>query len=211
MAPKKLSEYERKRLENIKRNGEMITCLKIHSRVDELSAATKRQRVQNKSYKVSPKKKSKTETPIVIRRSLRTRLVPSDSPNFKKLPHELGPLRMRDAYRGASTDRRLIETILGVSKKSHLSYSGSSVKGIDKGSKKSAKVVSGRIFSLRFFPSADMRMVVVGNRSGAVGLWNVDSGEEDGDGIYVYNPHSGPVGGIAIQPFLLSKYFDKVV
>ncbi|XP_059635356.1 uncharacterized protein LOC132277514 [Cornus florida] len=264
MAPQKLTEYERQRLENIKRNGEMLASFKIHSKVNELSAATKRQRVQNKSYKVSPAKKPKTETPIVIRRSLRTRGMPPDSStagglkddfDFKETPNktlksqttpkkssrELGPLSMKDAYRGTTSDRTLIETILGVSKKSQLCYGDNLVKGIDEGSRdwimglpeneklgypirvsssidlesleleeeSIARVVPGRIFSVRFFPSADMKMVVVGNKFGDVGLWNVDSSEEDGDGIYLYSPHSGPVSGIAIQPFSLSKMFTS--
>lgn len=45
MAPEKLSEYERKRLENIKRNDEMLAALKIQSKAADLSAASKRQRL----------------------------------------------------------------------------------------------------------------------------------------------------------------------
>ena len=44
MASQKLTEYERKRLENIRRNDEMMAALKIHSKATELSAAAKRQR-----------------------------------------------------------------------------------------------------------------------------------------------------------------------
>nr|POE90425.1 hypothetical protein CFP56_66053 [Quercus suber] len=44
----KLTEYERKRLENIRRNDEMMAALKIHSKATELSASSsaKRQRYQ---------------------------------------------------------------------------------------------------------------------------------------------------------------------
>lgn len=37
MAPPKLTDYERKRLENIRRNNEMMAKLKVHSKVSELS------------------------------------------------------------------------------------------------------------------------------------------------------------------------------
>ncbi|KAA8522906.1 hypothetical protein F0562_009329 [Nyssa sinensis] len=70
-----------------------------------------------------------------------------------------------------------------------------------------ARVVPGRILALRFFPTNDMKMIVVGNKFGNVGFWNVDSNMEDGNGIYLYRPHSGPVSGIVIQPFSLSKMF----
>ncbi|KAA8535293.1 hypothetical protein F0562_030296 [Nyssa sinensis] len=247
MAPQKLIDYERRRIENIKRNDEMLASLQVHSKINELSAATKRQRVQR------TEKKSKTEAPIVVRQSLRTRGMQPDPSTagglkdesvdilkvyklrIKKSPRESGPLSMKDAYDGTTSDRKLIETILGVSNKSHLS----SIEGIDGGScnsivgvlenenfrypsrvrgsvdlgslkleeKNIARVVPGRILALRFFPSTDMKMISVGNNFGYVGFWNVDSIKEDGDGIYRYHPHSGPVSGIVIQPFCLSKMF----
>lgn len=45
MAPKKkMTEYERRRLENIRRNDEMMAALKLQSRAAELSATAKRQK-----------------------------------------------------------------------------------------------------------------------------------------------------------------------
>ncbi|KAL2549026.1 WD repeat-containing protein 76-like protein [Forsythia ovata] len=44
MTDQKITEYERKRLENIKRNNEMLSVLKIQSRISYLSAFNKRQR-----------------------------------------------------------------------------------------------------------------------------------------------------------------------
>jgi len=41
MAPQKLTEYERKRLENIRRNNEMMAALKVHSKATELSIRPK--------------------------------------------------------------------------------------------------------------------------------------------------------------------------
>lgn len=139
-----------------------------------------------------------------------------------KSPSEKGPLSMIDAYKGQAPDEKLKQTIMIVSKKPQFSNIKSSVKGID-GEMKTrvlgsvdleslklepenvARVVPGRIMAMRFFPCADMRMIVVGNKSGDVGFWNVDSGKEDGDGIYVYHSHPGSVSGIAIQPFSMSK------
>lgn len=89
-------------------------------------------RVETKSYKVSPNKKPKTETPVIIRRSLRTRglppeargvdddLVDSDakmsktpSPSKSSPRNHLGPISMQDAYCGTGSGRDLIETIVG--------------------------------------------------------------------------------------------------
>ncbi|XWS70364.1 hypothetical protein CRYUN_Cryun03dG0041700 [Craigia yunnanensis] len=136
MASQKLTEYERKRLENIKRNAEMVAALKIHSTAATLSATNKRQSA--KTYKVSPVKKPKTETPIVIRRSLRTRgMTPGDfcenfdknpksvSPLKPKSPRVSGPISMRDAFGGDKMEfnQMLIETILSTANKIQLGVS----------------------------------------------------------------------------------------
>ncbi|XP_071699168.1 uncharacterized protein [Rutidosis leptorrhynchoides] len=68
-----------------------------------------------------------------------------------------------------------------------------------------ARLVPKRILSVKFFQSEHMRMVVVGNSHGDLGFWNVDSDNEEGDGIYKYHPHFAPVSSIVIQPFSLNK------
>ncbi|WVZ11049.1 hypothetical protein V8G54_015579 [Vigna mungo] len=66
--------YELKRLQNIRRNDEIMAALKLRSKATQLSNF-KRQRVEAKSTRVKSEKKPKTETPVLIRvrRSLRTR------------------------------------------------------------------------------------------------------------------------------------------
>lgn len=44
MAPQKLNDYERKRLENIRRNDEMMAALKLHSKATQLSNFKRSQR-----------------------------------------------------------------------------------------------------------------------------------------------------------------------
>ncbi|GKD95761.1 WD repeat-containing protein 76 [Tanacetum coccineum] len=61
------------------------------------------------------------------------------------------------------------------------------------------------IRSIKFFPSTDMRMVVVGNQLGTIGFWNVDSEKEGGDGIYTYHTNPGLVSAILIQPYSMNK------
>ncbi|KAI3771822.1 hypothetical protein L6452_02991 [Arctium lappa] len=231
MAPERVTEYERKRLENIKRNDELLASLNIHSKLADLSASAKRQREHTKSYKVSPEKKLKSETPIVIRRSLRTQGKQPDSTTIPKSlvipknpPHQLGPITMADANTCSESNQVLVQKILSVCKDPQLKDGdgdgdgGCANKGIGlrvKGSidlesmelapENIARVVPGRILSVKFFPSADMRMVVAGNKFGDVGFWNVDSQNEDGDGIYTYHPHPAPVSGILIHPFSMNK------
>ncbi|KAL6973912.1 hypothetical protein U1Q18_028097 [Sarracenia purpurea var. burkii] len=261
MASQRLTEYELRRLENIKRNDEMLASLKIHSKARDLSAATKRQRDQTKSYRVIPEKKSKIESPIVIRKSLRARGIPPDvstasglkddydetlrrtpksNPNRSPSPAEPGSISMRDAYCGVASGKKFTDTLLGVLKKTQFCCSDGS-EGIGGGSCNStmgvnengnlgypirvsgsidletlrlkqenvARVVPGRIMAVKFFPSMDLKMIAVGNKFGNVGFWDIDGKVEDGNGIYLYQPHRGPVSGIVIQPFSISKVYTS--
>ncbi|CAA7020004.1 unnamed protein product [Microthlaspi erraticum] len=72
------TEYERKRLENIRRNDEMLAALNVRAKASNLAAAIKRPREESKSFK-KKKTTSKPETPVVIRQSLRTRGLNPDS------------------------------------------------------------------------------------------------------------------------------------
>jgi hypothetical protein len=184
---------------------------------------------------VSPEKKPKTEKPIVIRRSLRTRGMPPDYLDSKGLedlvetaakvtkssPRTLGPLSTRDAYRGTGSDKVLIERVLGVSRKPYEEFGDKNGGGSMRGACGSgscmelgalslkpeniARVVPGRIMNVRFFPCKDARMVVVGNKFGNIGFWNVDCDMEEKDGIYLYHPHPGPISGISIHQHCLPK------
>lgn len=68
-----------------------------------------------------------------------------------------------------------------------------------------ARLVPGRIMAVRFFPCNDVRMVVAGNKFGNVAFWNMDSKGEEGDGIFLYHHHTGPISGILFQQSCLSK------
>ena len=202
-------------------------------------------RVVTKSYKLSPEKKPRTQSPIVIRRSLRTRGMPPAYSDFKALDdtveatpmaaktltqsnpsaRDLGPLSSRDAYRGTGSDKLLMERILSVSKKPSEDFGyengGDSIKGVcdrlELGSlslnpENIARVVPGKIMNVRFLPCSNSKMIVVGNKFGDVGFWDVDSSMDKEDGIYLYHPHPGPISGISIQQQCLSKviWFEKI-
>ncbi|KAK2358045.1 WD repeat-containing protein [Trifolium repens] len=233
MAPPKLTDYERKRLENIRRNNEMMAALKVQSKAAQLSNHTK---VVTKSYTVKSEKKSKTQTPIVIRRSLRTRGIPPDSkgldldatsdsnsvthnsPNkINDFVQTLGPIPMKDAYKGVDdSDRSFIESLIRMSDKE---FSEEELNGHAKKKKiecsleleslsldpeNIARVVPGRITQMRFCPSNDVKMAVAGNKFGDIGFWNVGQSE-----IFLYHPHQAPISGILFQPHCLSKIYTS--
>ncbi|KAK9947395.1 hypothetical protein M0R45_003021 [Rubus argutus] len=255
MAPQTLTDYERKRLENIRRNEQLMASLKLQSMATQLSHSIKRPRADIKSYKVDVEKQPRTQDPTVIRRSLRTRGLPADAKGLgdddspesptspEASPRNLGPLSMRAVHNGVSSDRALIETILGIEMKPQMGgsvkgefgrFEGENISGAVKGigglikkeengvesdlklesltlnQENIARVVPGNVSNMRFFPTSNLRMVVVGNRAGNVGFWNIDYKEEGQEsGIYVYHPHSGIISGISIQQHCMSKIFTS--
>ncbi|XP_065848528.1 uncharacterized protein [Euphorbia lathyris] len=259
MAPSKLTEYERKRLDNIRRNDEMLAALKICSKASQLSASSKRHRVESfKSFKVSPeKKKPKPDSQIVIRRSLRSRGMPPEdgesleTPNKIQMPSSvekpsppvMGPFSMSDAYCGTGSDRPLIDTILSLQKKPlvdrcepvkmeqsdeilHTSVKKESFEREIKIEKKEvescvdlwsmklkpeniARIMPGRIMVVKFLPCNDVKMIAAGNKMGNVAFWKPDSLDEEGDGIYLYHPHTAPISQILFQQSCLSKIFSS--
>ncbi|KAL4571397.1 hypothetical protein LXL04_018156 [Taraxacum kok-saghyz] len=225
MASQELTEYERKRLENIKRNDELLASLKIHSKLADLSASSKRRREQARCYRISlQKKKAKPETPVVIRKSLRAQGIKpdfSETPKEKtspkkimplKSPRELTPLSMRDVSISSKSDEPLVQKILSVSRPKGATMgvecrvrASIDLDSMELMPENIARVVPGSILSVKFFPSADMRMVAVGSKFGDLGFWNVDSENEDGDGIHMYRPHPASLSSICIHPFAMNK------
>ncbi|KAK1395913.1 DROUGHT SENSITIVE 1 [Heracleum sosnowskyi] len=224
MESKKVNKYEEQRLANIKQNANMLAALKIHSTITQLNDLSKRHK---RKYTKKPRNDSH-----VVRTSLRCRgiapqEIPTKTPKIRQSPIssvlEPGAVKMRDAFVNSSglDNCKLIERILGVSKNSYVGYStdnalevtekGDNSTALDSlrlGPQKIARFFQGKIFSLRFFPSNDKRMIVVGGDYGNLGFWDVDS-VDDGDRMYVYRPHSGPVSGIVFQHFSTSKIFTS--
>ncbi|CAH9110494.1 unnamed protein product [Cuscuta europaea] len=145
--------------------------------------------------------------------------------SLSNLVREPVPINMKDAYRGVTTgsNQQLIETIKSLSRKPKLDEKADlepNFCDVNKMTRPScsvdidvlrlepesiARVVPGRILDVKFFPATEMKMVVAGNMHGNIGFWNADAKEEDGEGLYVYQPHSGRVSGIVIEPFTRSK------
>ncbi|MED6146439.1 hypothetical protein PIB30_034554 [Stylosanthes scabra] len=191
-------------------------------------------RVTTKSYVVKPEKKPKSENPVVIRRSLRTRGIPPDCkgldaetldslPDLHNSPAKtkpsvktLGPLPMSDAYTGDDdSDRQFIESIVGMAKKEAQEggldgrdeLRGSlEIGSMDLDPENIARVVPGRITAMRFFPSISVKMVVAGSKFGNLGFWNV--GDDEGR-VYLYHPHPAPISGILVQSYCLSKIYTS--
>ncbi|AAF14658.1 Contains similarity to gb/AF092102 G-protein beta subunit git5p from Schizosaccharomyces pombe and contains 2 PF/00400WD domain, G-beta repeat domains [Arabidopsis thaliana] len=131
------TEYERKRLENIRRNDEMLAALNVRAKASSLLSAAKRSRDDSKSFK--KKKPKPASTPTVIRMSLRTRGLNPDSAGLpdgfsdfrmgsqithnqpspqKQSPRLLAPIPFESAYEGYGSYTQLVDTLLGIESKS---------------------------------------------------------------------------------------------
>ncbi|WCJ29850.1 DNA damage-binding protein CMR1 [Euphorbia peplus] len=240
-----LTEYERKRLQNIRRNVEMLGALKVTSKASQLSASCKRHRLQ------SVKKKLKPDTPLVIRQSLRRRGMPPHlldiptPPSVHKPKPVTGPVSLTDAYSGTGSDRALIHTILSLQTKPRGESAVPIKEEIDRcGSAKvepsddtlvklecgteienkevescldlssmklepqnMVKLMPDRIVVVKFVPSNDVNMIATGDTLGNIAFWKPE--EEEGDGIYLYHPHTALISGILFRQSCLSKIFTS--
>ncbi|XP_078439667.1 DROUGHT SENSITIVE 1 isoform X2 [Wolffia australiana] len=209
-----LTEYERRRLENIKRNEEMIASIK--RKANDLSTLIK-------SSKRKPHRIAKPgKTPVVLRRSLRSRGISPDSAQETAIPttpsppvslaKQKGPLRIVDDFVAT-----LAATILDAEENAPLHRRVESLQNeVESWNPASAlslvpentrRLLAGRILTVCFFPFLDRRLLAVGDKYGNLGFWDADFGESEGDGSYVYTPHSAPVSGISLHPFSSSKVF----
>ncbi|CAA6661656.1 unnamed protein product [Spirodela intermedia] len=196
MATAALTEYERRRMENIRRNEEMIASLK--RKAEDLSAIVK-------ASKARPHRPAKPHQPaVVIRRSLRCRGIPPEqSREASDLPAPSSSSKVHDFRHGGECAPAPEEEACGGKWGSwdpatSLTLVPENVR----------RLLPGRILTVCFFPFGDRRVVAAGDKLGHLGFWDGDFGEGAGDGSYIFAPHTAPVSGISFHPFSLSKIFS---
>ncbi|XP_037486803.1 DNA damage-binding protein cmr1-like [Triticum dicoccoides] len=207
-----LTDYERLREENIRRNEAILATLR--RKADELSAAIKssskrgRGRLSNQ-----PRKKPAAKTsPGELRRSLRlSQLPPSHSPDAEPTP---GP---PPVPRSTSFSSLLASSI--IESASLAPPAKARADGFDAGKElvltpaNVRKVVPDRILGVRVLPLVDRTVVAAGNKLGNIGFWVVDGMVEDedddgADGLFEYLPHRGPVPAIVAHPAAPQKIYS---
>ncbi|KAL6639976.1 hypothetical protein ACP70R_022286 [Stipagrostis hirtigluma subsp. patula] len=207
-----LTEYERRRQENIRRNDAIIASLRRQAA--ELSASLRpAKRPKKQPPRASPAR------PVVLRRSLRTRGLPpsgsSDAAAASSPPAPPTPTKPRDARFSSS-----LASSLRAAAELPAPREGEApaADGFDAGSgmvlrpADVRRVVPERILSVRILPLADRTVVVAGNKLGHIGFWDVDGVVEDeedsADGVFEYFPHRGAVGSIVVHPAAPRKIYS---
>uniref|UniRef100_A0ACD6AFB5 Uncharacterized protein n=1 Tax=Avena sativa TaxID=4498 RepID=A0ACD6AFB5_AVESA len=204
-----LTEYERLRAENIRRNDVILASLR--RKADELSAAIKSSSSAKRGRFGQPRKKPTAPSPpTVLRRSLRlSQLPPSHSPDAEPTPGP--PPKARSTTFSSSLASSILDAV-------SLPPGAAMVRADDFDAGKELvlmpanvrKVVPDRIFGVRVLPLVDRTVVVAGNKLGNIGFWDVDGVVEDegADGVFEYLPHRGPVPAIVAHPSLPHKIYS---
>ncbi|XP_064201917.1 WD repeat-containing protein 76 [Anguilla rostrata] len=198
-----LSPYELKRLENIRQNQAFLTAIEL----PQANAALKRKPSPG-GIKREKAKVSKQEV-LPLRKSLRLlkkdaeiRLLPEPQSSLQQVevrerpegPVSMAPVNMEeDSLLPASLLELWNERFTMVTKKKwNLKEYEASLKGMGLSEERVVKVVKERVYSAAFHPCARRLLLAAGDRSGRVGLWDVE-GDWGDDGVLLFEPHTGPV------------------
>ncbi|NXA18590.1 WDR76 protein, partial [Ibidorhyncha struthersii] len=208
-----LSAYERKRLKNITENAKFFAALKLHESAARLhQIATKRQ-----SHVTKRAKPKKAEDETVRRRSMRLqRVEPSGIPvvempaqpaaeEYPQVP--AGPLPMvpEDQMENSKLTEGLLTTWMRISEVLLVTANYFWIKyqdGLNSmvlSEDNIKKVVKYRVCSMAIHPSESIIFVAAGDKSGQIGLWNVNCKSEEGAPVFI--PHSYPVSCMHFSPF----------
>ncbi|NXT51160.1 WDR76 protein, partial [Pluvianellus socialis] len=210
-----LSAYERKRLKNITENAKFFAALKLHESAARLNQiATKRQPHVTKRAK--PKK---AEDETVRRRSMRLqRVEPSGIPmpempaqpgaeEYPQVPAGPFPMVPEDHVENSKLTEGLLTTWMRISEVLlvtitnvlvMLSRYQDSLNSMVLSEENIKKVVKYRVCSMAIHPSESIIFVAAGDKSGQIGLWNVNCNSEGG--VHIFVPHSYPVSCMHFSP-----------
>ncbi|KAK5604914.1 hypothetical protein CRENBAI_006508 [Crenichthys baileyi] len=208
-----LSEYELKRLENIRKNQAFLSSINLLQAREDLHQTTRPKpsqrglRSQPALKEVLPPRKSlrlqnkpaEKMTPLKEFTALFPR---DDMPRVFKKP--AGPLLMNPLNQDESfkLPPQLLELCSEDTKerKRNLDLKEyiSALKSMTITEDNVVKVVKDRVFSAAFHPCSSSLLMAAGDKWGKVGLWNLGA-EWGDDGVLLFEPHSRPVGCMAFS------------
>ncbi|KAH9627056.1 hypothetical protein KSS87_023744 [Heliosperma pusillum] len=212
-----MTEYERRRLENIKRNGDMLSSLNINSILADPSFKRPRPGTPREWHKRVYERS---------RSSLRTKGIPASNPSGLSYDKPCkvttpvsnnGPITMRNVYKGDEESHySFVERLRAVEMNSGTNVGRVSVQEPVKlesfklESENVTRIVPDDATVIRFLPTSDTNLVVGGSRSGFLGVWEATSRDADkfGKAVHFYRPHSSIIYGISVHPFSPTKIYS---
>eukprot|EP00043_Microstomoeca_roanoka_P003319 m.43234 g.43234 ORF g.43234 m.43234 type:complete len:657 (-) comp12012_c0_seq2:40-2010(-) len=217
-----ISDYEAQRLRNIQRNAELLTMLNLQPASTEVLATPseqerEKQRHQKKASK--PKKKSPSlpmrprsrrlqgldveGNPLPLAETTAAQTAAAErewTPPEGDIDALQGPLDDELEDETKATRQWVLDTIKGYG---HLktkvgACSSSKLRRLRLKESAVAKVVPERIFSIAFLPMADRILVMAGDKTGHVGIF--DPRLETDNATVSFRPHVRPVSSIHVNP-----------
>uniref|UniRef100_A0ACD5TWW6 Uncharacterized protein n=1 Tax=Avena sativa TaxID=4498 RepID=A0ACD5TWW6_AVESA len=193
-----LTDYERLRQENIRRNEAMLAS--VRRKADELSAAIRPAKPKRARPMHQPGKKLHAPT----RSSLRSAGLPP-------------PYLLPESH-STHLSSSLASSILGAASPAP-AEAKTRADDFHAGKELALKpahvrkVVTSSIKSLRVLPLVDRTVVAAGNKLGNIGFWDVDavSEDQDGDGtgnVFLYSPYRSPVAAIVAHQAAPQKIYS---
>ncbi|KAM7436162.1 WD repeat-containing protein 76 [Porites harrisoni] len=229
-----LSDYEKMRLENIRRNQAFFDGLNLtQAKFDFNVSMTPQSTSKVKQRGLARPKKNPREAPMLpTRQSLRLRNKDPDGVTLPDLPikqepvdehpRKVGLLEMKPCNDVEETEAQEftdeLTVLANMVKLQKSEEKNDEVKETDVESYKKtlqrlkireghvAKVVPDRIFSIAFHPARCKTLVFAGDKWGKIGIWDVGSSKGD-DGVYLYEPHSRPINCMLFDPSNCGKLY----
>ncbi|XP_065655742.1 WD repeat-containing protein 76 isoform X2 [Hydra vulgaris] len=217
----KLSEYESTRIENIHRNKQILQSFNILEAKEQYNF-TKPRTEKKKSFDVGLKRMLNEKIPLPRRVSLRIKNLPV---SYTDLP-PIEPSRQNTYFsprRAPKLSMQAINISEGHGKSAMESWSklqnskaellSNNVKKFQEETQKldikyAAKVTKDRIYSIAIHPSCDKILACAGDKSGNVGIWDVNSTQGKSTEVFLFSPHTQPINCLKFCPTDISKLYS---
>ncbi|KAK9696484.1 hypothetical protein K7432_012439 [Basidiobolus ranarum] len=234
-----LTEYERKRQENIRRNQELLLSLNF---APTASLSPLRTPVQKRKaetpIKKSPAKESVNLEPT--RKSLRLRGIPAKAALLQLDEEKVEKVRVVEEVRDPALDREFINLLASLKEENHSTRKTRSsprsraakttaIEARDEQAllsklqnlrirhqEATIKVTPERIYSTAFHPSKEKILVCAGDKFGTLGIWDVNSEDSNEESVvHHYKAHPSTISTVMYSPLnnhrLYSASYDGTV
>lgn len=229
-----LSEYEKMRLENIRKNNVFFEELNFSQVKLELSVGSpSTPKVKQRGLSTGRPKKSPQASPsLPTRQSLRLQKKDPSGVDYHEVknhtslqtvdehPRKAGPLEMMPWNNVDEADSQdLIDELTVLANMLHnenlkcediksntLESYKATLQGLKINEDHVVKLVPDRIFSLAFHPARYKTLLFAGDKWGKLGIWDVGSAKGE-DGVYLYEPHSRPINCMSFDPSNCGKLY----
>ncbi|XP_043933648.1 WD repeat-containing protein 76 isoform X1 [Protopterus annectens] len=223
----RLSEYEKKRLKNIRENAKFFASLNMLE-----SATSLRRSVTKRRPPLPRQKKLKPDEEVVSRKSMRLQRLDPEGTPLPELPVKpetdyitryvmkpAGPLQMvlvneeqddafHDFQKGWNDTFSKVTMSTNRKQADNLERYRASLDRMTIEESYVCKVVRGRIYSMAIHPSETPVLIAAGDAYGGVGVWNLSKKNDPSHEVFIFEPHIQQVCCMHFSPTNPSQLFS---